>query len=278
MRRFEKYVYVILVILIVGMVSGASTYYFMHKNVTADVKDNKTEEKQEEKLNEKTEDGVKFLEVRKNGDEYKEVFEVVLNGKKNELVFDLKLSDYFEETKLVSAHYNDKIISEIFADKAENIDTVIHEKVKENFNNKRFKIITGEDNKKYLMIFSNKYDGYVLKMYILNDELEIINGKGFPIGEAWGEFEDKKMPWFNDQADYYNNIYGYSISGNIMTKIENNKIKVLISPENYCDTSENGILEEREYTIKNNILTYKKLNEYKYKNLGSNAGLNNYCE
>lgn len=224
-------------------------------------------------------DGVKLKNTKKESDKIIQEYEVVLNGKKQNLTlnYELEKTEYYYDiiTKLNDiefyhyASYNPELESyEIGFDKTFTVDFI-----NSHFNEKNFTIIKGLDNKNYLAIYNyvrmHEDFGYI-KYYIFNEDLELINkediliedrGQGLLFGEGCDEDYEKCNSgnmWYEETQ----NIFNYE-TYQIRAKIEDNKIYALVGGNCNPVNIDEDILEERVYTINNNKLEYEVINTYK---------------
>ena len=297
MRKAEKYIYIVLGIILVVVIACSITYMMIVNNT-------KTETKEEENNNNETteqeptiEDGITLKDTYQSDDEMIQEYEVVLNGKRKML------------TIVYTYQYDDELIAHQIEGKLNNLSLynkmkrdeydpttgiVIHkypkdelfniESLRSDFNQDNFQIITGEDAKNYLVVFSEYIEAYQdgedfnSNAYILNDNLEVISNiedydAYIPVTSNAFRLYNKDYnivlevenanPWYNDSI--CNDYFCHKIF-----KIENNKIYYLVAKikNNYTE-SDYGTLEERVYTINNDELKYEVINTYKITEMGN---------
>ena len=143
------------------------------------------------------------------------------------------------------------------------------------FNEDNFIIIKGTDNKSYLLVqtINNMADNFnTSNLYVYNDELELISENLITEEESpdYSSHDGFIIDNFigNIPCDYVGNSPLYERTFKVVdnaneidkqyTKIENNQIYFLFPKIN------DGILEERVYTINNNKLEYTIINTYKF--------------
>lgn len=144
------------------------------------------------------------------------------------------------------------------------------------FDEGNFTIIKGTDNKSYLLVqivAVDALDGWhTSSLYVYNDELELISKNIITAEESpdYTSHDGFIIDNFigNIPCDYVGNSPLYERTFKVVdnaneidkqyTKIENNQIYFLFPKIN------DGILEERVYTINNNKLEYTIINTYKF--------------
>lgn len=278
MKKVERYIYIILIVILVGILSAGTTYIIIKNNDKTEIKENSNQNEESTK-----QDGVKLLKTYNLNDKIIEEFEITLNGKTNNMKIEF---DYDEDTEELNTHtlsylggkLNDNLVLSYIEEDTTKNNLFNISKVKEKFNENNFKIIKGIDNKSYLLLITNT--AYVTMhesiLLIFNDNLEQI--KGDFEGYSCNSNKEENMVVFTTTSGYKPKngapIYyedGFNLNYHIPSaygevgvnvKIENNKIYYLIPIFNW-DINEEGILEEREYTLNNNKYEYKVINTYK---------------
>ncbi len=278
MGKLEKYIYLVIILVLVTAIVSGSIYLVMRDKDSTNT-DNNKEVNDKDKENNKGEteeliDGVKLIDVKKQEDKIVETFEIVLNGKKKEMnfQFEYEKNEIFDlyvikgNYKNFLIHGSDYSLSDTSIDKVFSVDSI-----KENFNSNNFKIIKGEDNKNYLGIIANRNNDDIL--YIFNDNLENI------IDDTYDDYDRsiEIIPGVNDKnsfmittyyntpcgenmdAIWYKNAFNIKNKTNFALKIEDNKLYYLAFKLNDYP---NSTLEERVYTINNSKLSYTVINEY----------------
>ena len=190
-------------------------------------------------------DGVKLIETKEENDKIVQEYEIVLNGKINnlKLYFELEKNEYFYQISSVFNNINfydfGKYNPEF--DEAETLsseEAFQTDYIKQYFNEDNFIIIKGEDNKNYLAIYNyvseaERYgDTY---LYIYNDNLELLNqneeilinneSQGLSIDEE--DCLNENHCTFESDVWYENKFKVRDEADQIRVKIENNQIYVL---------------------------------------------------
>jgi len=251
----KSLLYVIVCLLLIVVASG--TTYIIMKTKDNHKEDNKTETKNPNKA---LKDNIKLINTNKNNNKITQEYEIILNGKKNNISIDYIISQNNEGFD-IKALINDL---EIYTYIEDNTKQYSEELIKDNFNEKNFQIIKGTDNKNYLVI-RNFYYSYITgnysAYYIFNDDLKNITDK-----EKLCVVSDRNaMSFENDKNVYYENSNYRCNVCQVRSKISDNKIYSLIPTEKEGMTF--GVLEEREYTINNDKLEYKIVNSYEIKDV-----------
>ncbi len=284
-------IYIIITLLACAL-TGSITYILVdQKDNKPETKENNNKTNNEEQNNNESEvkqDGVKLLKTYNLNDKIIEEFEITLNDKTKTLniTFELENSESeiniitgkFKEINLLQAEYNREDYSnkeEIYSLKT----------IKKELNENNFQIIKGEDKKSYLVLTIS--ENYGAKIYIFNDNLELIS-KNIDDSYEFDSIENIKHDYFYNYQDASGinivlkaeDLSWYEVKKVCNTctptykifKIENNKIHYLalnIPKDWYENYAEKGIpgcgstIEEREYTINNDILEYKVIKRYK---------------
>lgn len=281
MKKIEKYIYIILIIILVGVIASTTTYILTKDNKTEE-KENKPIEKEPAKV-----DGVKLSKVYNLDDKIIEEFEVTLNGKttpiKLPFVHEVSEGDNFMEVHNITATLNSNNLyhHEIYnyTEKEENKFDINN--IKNRFNEKNFIIIRGTDNKNYLAVIPYINTDYEnTELFLFNDNLEQIKGN-FNLYGICGSNDNmiilSRTTHYileNDITPNYKNNFNVDIpipngfsNNNLNIKIENNNIYYLAPIlREQLEEGDMGTLEERVYTINNNKLEYKIINKYKIVN------------
>ena len=273
MRKAEKYIYIVLGIILVVVIACGITYMMIVNN-------NKTETKEEENNNNETteqeptiEDGITLKDTYQSDDEIIQEYEIILNGKQNNININYTYSDCWDNAICINGNYNDYsfFYDELFDEDV--TDTFTPQAIDQLFNENNFEIIKGVDNKNYLLIFTK--NPYTTALYVFNEQLNIVNDG---INSEWYEGDKENafiiysfvnIPVLENQQDiWYDDVYNIN-ADNIYVKVENNKIYYLtpnLSYQDYVGSIYNEVndieLEERVYTINNNKLTYEVINSY----------------
>ena len=237
-----------------------------------DIDKSDTEEDNNEENKEKTEDGVRLLNTKKESDKIVQEYEIVLNGKINNLNVSYNFDKYvdgFGGDNTDNYCINSKYYTNCNLENKKE-EYFKEEYVNNSFNEKNFEIIKGEDNKSYLIIHGIELNliGNSYYLFVLNDDLEIIKPT-----ESIEEIDDASFLGFayyeslcediNCESTgnfWYKDRYGVCSDEvcQIRSKVEDNKIYHLF----YVGSCEGVEVEEREYTIKNNKLSYEVINTY----------------
>ncbi len=290
MKKTEKYIYLVLGIILIVVIACGITYMIATNN-------NKTEPKEELNNNSNNEqdveepvlkDSVTLKNTYQEDNTIIQEYEIVLNNKVNDINIKYNYqsdeaynNDIHEiignlnDNKLVVMGYNNNLGEEKYTK-----ESIFNEKNIENiFNEENFSIIKGRDNKSYLLVQTidiDALDGYSRSnLYLYNDNLELISKNiisqkespdytsydGFIINNFIGNIPCE----YKDHSPLYERTFKKvsTIDGNEQyTKVENNQIYFLFPKIN--TNGSGGTLEERVYTINNNKLEYKVINTYKF--------------
>lgn len=286
MKKVEKYIYIIIALILVAAISSGATYVLIKNNNIEQKEPTSDKTLEENKPIENLKSGFKLLSTESINDTIIQKYEVILNDKKQTLnvnysyIYHEKNEDEDAYEEIVGkidnneVYYNTNILKENDLKK----QTFTENNINKEFNTNNFQIIQGTDNLDYFTIRTNNMNGiYVAPtngLYIFNDKLEnLINNfssydgcttnnymiiKGGPTGL---ELENENA-WYKDS-------YGLCKSNeewcHIGVKTENNKIYYLYPKVDFANMTDTyyGYLEERVYTINNNKLEYKTINNYK---------------
>lgn len=278
MKKVERYIYIILIVILVGILSAGTTYIIMKNNDKTEIKENSNQNEEPTK-----QDGVKLLKTYNLNDKIIEEFEITLNGKTNNMKIEF---DYDEDTEeyegevlnIVDGKFNKNNIVCYFETSSTKSKMFNLNIIKNKFNENNFKIVKGTDSKSYLLLATNNACGaiYESKLLIFNDDLEQIKGNfdgyaGSCSKAAGMTIATTSTIYFidkNDTTPNYNNDFNidlseYQLSG-VYVKIENDKIYYLAPVLNDNGSEGNyGTIEERIYTINDNKLEYQVIKTYK---------------
>lgn len=296
--RNTKLIVIVILLCLICTVGACVIGYQLYENKNINdknIEDEKTTNStmMDKTVEAQTEDKIAFKSIQENGEKIIETFGVTLNGKTKDINLE------FTHEKDEDGIYEEIVGSfngEVFCDDPAQID--LHEisfdteYIKKRFNENIFRIIKGEDNKSYLILFtysdSATSPGVDTNLLIYNDELKLISND-IDLHNSYGAdetFEAMKNPF------YSKNETPYDIqSSKVFIKIESDKIYKLYPlymddggcPEDKNSSSSEeqdskeyisnyGDLEERVYTIKDNKLSYKSLNKYQITAIGNCSG------
>lgn len=265
MKKVEKYIYIILIIILVGVIASTTTYMLMKDKTEP----KETENKPTENNLTIKEDGVKFVKAYEINDKIIEEFEITLNGQTKNVKVNFEYeydSESYDGVHIIAGYINNNaIFAEEYHNK-EKKEIFNLSEIKKILNEKNFSIIKGKDNKSYLIV--SEILEVESAIHIFNDKFEILSNNireeeitgrtGFNITYFYNNIcgLENANPWYQDNFGVKNN------DNHIHIKIENNEIYFLcpIIEGNHTSPS---ILEERVYTINNNKLEYKVINTYK---------------
>ena len=268
-----------IIIVLVGVIIVEGVYLFTSKE---DGKENNSsinipkeeEEENEPNDNETSEDYVKLVNTKEEDNQIIQEYEIYMNNKTNKLLlnyrlFEENMSDYiwfglqgnyqneeFYNFDRYSLENNDSNIAN-GKEYVEMSELLTIEFVNATFNENNFVFIEGVDDKTYLGVIS-KIDSVMHPdnsyLYIYNDNLELIGSLII--------FTKSQTFIFNDnQNHFYNDNYSLCHDDcQIRLNIQGNQIHVLYYNP-YC-TDGNNIIDERIYTINNNVLEYEIVNSY----------------
>lgn len=288
MKKVEKYIYIVIALILVAAISSGVTYILIKSN-NAEQNQTPNNDKPLEEDNQPTENlksGFKLLSTDKVNDTIIQKYELILNSKKQEI--DIKYTyEYHEANEDEEAYeeiigkinntpvyYNTNILKDSDLKK----QTFTENNINKEFNTNNFQLIQGTDNIDYFTIRTNNMNGmYVAPtngLYIFNDKLENLTNN-FPSYDGCTtanymiiEGGPTGLELENENA-WYKDTYGLCKSNenwcHIGVKIENDKIYYLYPKVDFANMTDTyyGYIEEREYTINNNKLEYKTLNTYK---------------
>lgn len=283
MIRVEKYIYLVVGLVLVGVAVGIGVYAMASSNKQEGTKEENDNNTIKENV---LEDGITLKDTKIDGDSIIQEYLIVLNGKENyiqvEFRYNLSVEYYLIgniNLETVTGIFNDYefYFYETFSDEDIFKDSIFNIEVLTNkFNENNFKIISGQDDKNYLLIITyNHYsmipsNSEAASLYIFNDDLEIVtselndysgcsnNKMTISSGITTYILEDDLYPWYDDE---FNICLGNSYC-RINVKIANNHIYYLMPTIDYSLENGYGILEERVYTIYDNELEYEVINTY----------------
>ena len=275
-------IYIIITLLACAL-TGTITYILVEKKDNkTNIKENNNDKTNSDKENNKNEestkeDGVKLVKTYNLNDKIVKEFEITLNNKVKTInvVFDYVEDDEMfvgETVGIVTGIINgNKVINYIETNPSKtNVFNI--NKIKDKFNESNFKIIKGKDNKSYLLLNTDN-QGEVLfesNLLIFNDELKQIkdNFDGFfgSCSKSENMIISSTQAGYNLENNlnpYYENRFNIDLEDypRIYVKVDNNKIYYLAHI--YDGNKDEGIVEEREYTINNDKLEYKVIKTYK---------------
>lgn len=212
------------------------------------------------------EDYVKLVNVRDEESKVIQEYEMVLNGEKQE----------FEVKFLISDSENAIGYKQIVSEKDEN-NLFLEDKVleldsytsyiQERFNENNFVIFEGKD-KNYLIIqtFVNLSEAWIGIDYLVYNEEGKKIGDFYVIYQGQSLFLNNNNVWYktDDLLNNYANLYPKNmLDAQVRVRIEENNIYYLYHTGS-CE--ELGTLEERVYTINNDLFEYKIINTYEVVN------------
>lgn len=275
MKKSEKYIYIILAVILVGILFAGTTYILIKsKDNKTEIKENNNKPNNNEEPTKK--DGVKLLKTYNLNDKIIEEFEITLNGKTKIMNVNFIIPDKEVEDPTIEGTFNDIYFYGKAFSKEEVKENFNISFIKNIFNENNFEFIKGTDNKSYLLVIGTSYWNEK-ELYVLNDDFVDIskNIRDTADAEVSG-YTGFNITYFNnhvnkieDNSRWYKNTFKIKIEdfmeevkGNIHIKVEDNKIYFLNPIFEYVNASNLGYLEERVYTINNNKLSYKVINKY----------------
>lgn len=275
MKKSEKYIYIILAVILVGILFAGTTYILIKsKDNKTEIKENNNKPNNNEEPTKK--DGVKLLKTYNLNDKIIEEFEITLNGKTKIMNVNFIIPDKEVEDSTIEGTFNDIYFYGKAFSKEEVKENFNISFIKNIFNENNFEFIKGTDNKSYLLVIGTSYWNEK-ELYVLNDDFVDIskNIRDTADAEVSG-YTGFNITYFNNHVNniednnrWYKNTFKIKIEdfmeevkGNIHIKIEDNKIYFLNPIFEYVNASNLGYLEERVYTINNNKLSYKVINKY----------------
>ena len=247
--------YIIITILLIIIAVGITYIIMDNKNGE---KIPETNNKEENNNEEETvlKDGVTLKDTYQKNDSIIQEYEMILNNQQQSFNINfniLEQTGYFE----IEASINNKQVFKIMNDFESTSDNYI-EYISNYFNENNFYIVTGKDNKNYLVVLSYflpPAGGPGLNYLVFNNDWNFI-------GQLDVIKQGQSLVLENEDIFYENKIVTGLLNNypeeQIRSKIENNKIYNL-----YYDGCEEGMMEERIYSINNNKLEYTVINEYK---------------
>ena len=290
MKRAEKYIYLVLGIILIVVIACSITYIVATNNNKTETKEepNNNQEENNNKDEQVLKDSVTLKNTYQEGNNIIQEYEIILNNKVNNITIKYTHENtfvYTADAHAITGVFNNKdIIKNYYVNTSYQVNT-FGEYTKENtfnvssinqlFNEDNFIIIKGTDNKSYLLVqtINNMADNFnTSNLYVYNDELELISRNMITEEESpdYTSYDGFIIDNFigNIPCDYVGNSPLYERTFKVVdnaneidkqyTKIENNQIYFLFPKIN------DGILEERVYTINNNKLEYTIINTYKF--------------
>lgn len=272
-------IFVLLALLVGGIFAWM---YFTGNRDIATGEDDKLDSNKENKKGE-----IKFLNSKLEESTITQKYKAYINGKEldMEVVYSYKidnidpeLNEGYSRLETVEGKLNGTLLyknekkTNSESQKAELFETTKIDKV---YNGDYFKVVRGTDGKDYIAIATHFYDidydhQQANYLYILNDELEIINRQFKDPSNCSREAEvmmihpgavglltDMKI-WYNNQFSYDNHRKNYT-----SLKIEDDKIYYLYHDIKTDSDGNYGAIEERMYTINNDKLEYTTLKTYR---------------
>lgn len=259
-------------VLVLALIVTVGAYMFVSKknNPNGDNRDQSNYKKGE----------IKFLNSKQEESEIIQKYKAYINGK----TIDLEVRYSYKIANLPQDDEDGYAREEIVEGKLNGRTMFLHQvknnstsqraamfetgKIDREFNDKYFRIIRGEDGKDYIVVSTHIYDDYnkprANYLYIMNDELKVINeifddatrcttGK-YPMMIHPGTYGllSTEHIWYDNEFKHDNLQKNY-----ISVKLDDTKLYYL-----YNDLDKNNI-EERVYTISNDMLYYKTTNIYK---------------
>lgn len=268
----------IIIVILVAVIAVGGTYIFMKGQLDKPGDDSKTQESTDvTSKDEPKKSGVELVSTKEEEQNIVQTFNVYMNGKTVDFKIKYEKGADGEPNSILGTNGSLKLYYNVTGKNTFSIDNI-----NKNFNINNFKIITGIDNKEYLLIATNMENaevGYSDILYVYNDNLELLSGdfnssscldeKGFTIYSRGSGVQVKEDPWYKNT--FSNNLEKNSDGwSSVRVKIENDQIYYLYPILNNEDSS-TGTLEERVYTINNGKLTYKTINTYKIINASGGA-------
>lgn len=275
MKKTEKYIYLVLGLILIVVIACGITYIITTNNNETETKEEPNNNQEENNNNEEPtlEDNITLKNTTMNNDTIIQEYEIILNGKTNNLNIFYTYENCREEAICISGNYND--YSFLYNESYENLSSIFTtQKIDQLFNENNFEIIKGVDNKSYLLVSTK--NPYSVALYVFNEQLDIVNDG---INSDWYEGDNENVfivysfvniPVLeNSEAIWYDDAYGIN-NDNIYVKVENNKIYYLTPNVSYYEDYVYNVynenyeiqLEERVYTINNNKFTYEVINTY----------------
>lgn len=281
MKRIEKYIYIVLIIILVGVLSAGTTYILMDKKSNPEIKE---KDKQEENNNSR-ENTVKLKKMTTNNNKILQTFDIALNGKEDE--FEIEYTYEIDGT----GEYSAKIKAKLPNSKEENLinlgnidenltfEKYINKYFNENYlksiiTEDSFLFIKGDDNKNYMLIvvetenYSSEPSAF---LYAYDDNMKLVSGdvsydkcnfnkEAMAIVYGNTYYEASEEPGKSGYENKFNLSKKYENPINV--KIEENKIYYL-QVIDFMDDDDFVSMEERIYTIKNNKWIYTVKSKFK---------------
>jgi len=164
----KKIIIYVVIIIVLGSLSGVVTYVLLNDNDKTKIKENNNESAIKE-------DSVKLLSLYNLNDKIIEEFEITLNNKTEVMKIEYtsefikKDLDYEDSYYMISGKF---LENKFYLNKTYDYNFSI-DKIKNDFNEKNFIIIKGTDNKSYLLVttdFNLSLNNSILLVF--NDNLE----------------------------------------------------------------------------------------------------------
>lgn len=215
-------------------------------------------------------DSISLKTTKKSGDKIINTYALVMNNK--EKTFEVEFSyESHEDYAEISGKGLDIVLYSLGSE--ENLESNFTEgNIKKLIDEQAFKFIKGEDGKTYLGVIAGNHSfvsGYTSRLYIFNDELEMLTGEidnlgcgnkdFFTINTLTIGYMGSKEPGKSGYKDSLGVCQDGVLNCHVNVKIEDDKIYVLYAKDinALSDNGVYGTLEERIYTISNNKFNYK---------------------
>lgn len=275
MKKFEKYIYLVFIVILIGALSSTITYIVLNNKTNNQNVNNKNENNSDnENNNMDLKNTVKFKNITTSNSKIIETFDIVMNNKKS--VFEIEYSSKNDEANAIINIKLPETKQTLMVDlnehtTFENFNTdYLKNYIKEN----NFQFIKGEDNKDYLLVVveaENFSGGPSAYLYAYDDDMNLVTGD-----VSYDSCSNDEMmaivygPTSNETVEepgksgYRNNFnLTKKYDDTINVKIEGDKVYYLKADYNAANDEIDGILEERIYTIKNSKWEYKIKNKFK---------------
>lgn len=245
--------------LLVGVIGFEIYYIFSYSensekeksyiNISGEQENNKEEDLPLEDNPDKVEDYVKLVNTKENGNQIIQEYEMVLNGEKKEFDITFEINEgvgYWD----IESTLGDSYLFSVWYDTIPPNSYV--DFIARYFNENNFIIFPGIDGINYLIVQDYSLPpagGVGIKYNIFNQNWDYI-------GYLNVVYQGQSVVLENESVWYSNNFYIDTLDDDnkIRSEIEGNKIYNLYYT---CD-----YMEERVYTINNNKLEYKVINQY----------------
>ena len=187
MKRAEKYIYLVLGIILIVVIACSITYIVATNNNKTETKEepNNNQEENNNKDEQVLKDGVTLKNTYQEGNNIIQEYEIILNNKVNNITIKYTHENtfvYTADAHAITGVFNNKnIIKNYYVNTfgeytKENTFNV--SSISQLFNEDNFIIIKGTDNKSYLLVqtINNMADNFnTSNLYVYNDELELIS-------------------------------------------------------------------------------------------------------